>query len=93
MSNLPGVFSGAIYICGADVWPKDAHVADMARARYVFITGADDFNRGDMRALYAAYVKAGMTQTRLMDLVYLGHDLPAASDMAAAIAFLDGRAP
>lgn len=93
MSNLPGIFTGAIYICGGDSWPDGAAVERMTRARYVFMTGPDDFNRSEVRSLYGAYLKAGMTQAKLMDLVYLGHDLPAASDLGAAIAFLDGGTP
>jgi len=90
ITHSPRLFTGAIYIVGAD--PPDEAVPPLAlERRFVFITGRDDFNRREMRRVFSRYGKAGAAHVKLMDLPHLGHEYPSAEDLDAAIGFLDAK--
>lgn len=94
-TRFPRMFTGAIYIAGADFWEeKDKPLVDLiSRNRYVFITGDRDFNRRDVRKVFKKYVKAGAGQALLMDLDGYGHHNPDAGQLSTALEFLDGAGP
>jgi dienelactone hydrolase len=91
--RFPQMFSGGLYIVGANFWmPDDAQLRQRAAAnRYVFITGENDFNRGDMKRVFSRYRKNGLTSSLLMDLPDYGHEYPSVKQLGQAIAFLDDR--
>ena len=93
VTRFPQNFSGAVYIVGADFWmPKDIRLRDRAAAnRYVFITGERDFNRREMRRVFARYRSSGLTRSLLMDLPDFGHAYPDAGQLGEALDFLDAR--
>jgi hypothetical protein len=86
-------FTGAVFMGGAD-FVKAGDEAARALApsrRLVFITGSGDFNRREMKSVYARYGKAGFGNTLLLDMPDLAHE-PARPDyLAQAIDFLDAR--
>jgi hypothetical protein len=91
--HLAGLFKGAIFICGAEMW-KDveaAHIATAAPNRYVFLTGSRDFNRTLSRETYKAYSRAGLSNLKLMVIRGMGHTTPDADHFREAIRYLDQR--
>lgn len=92
ITQFPQLFDGALYIVGADDFGKaePARLTAIAANRYVFLTGARDFNRREMRAVHRRYGKAGVQQTLLLDLPDFGHEYPGAEDFERALRFLDG---
>jgi predicted esterase len=92
MARFPRLFSGALYVVGADFHAPDAALKSLAAARrYVFITGDRDFNRGEMKQVYDQYRSNGMTGALLMELPDFGHEYPQARQLEQALAFLDAR--
>lgn len=92
ISTFPQLFSGALYIVGADPWPQDAssRLPHIRAKRYVFLTGRGDFNRAEIRKIHRQYIAAGVTNAWLLDLPRFGHQYPNASQFDKALAFLDG---
>ncbi|MEJ2383648.1 MAG: hypothetical protein P8Y54_04535 [Xanthomonadales bacterium] len=91
--RYPNAFRGALYICGVDPLP-DADAFDPALlrdGRFVFLSGARDFNREETRRVYREYRNAGIVHSRLMVIPGMGHELPAAPDLTEALRFLDGE--
>ena len=91
-TQYPEVFSGAIYICGAEFW-KDEQTRNVARVlenRFVFVTGSKDFNRMQSRRVQQRYIKAGAQHTRLIVVPGMGHKHPDAPHLTEALTFLDG---
>ena len=88
---FPNLFTGALYIVGADFWTttEPALLALITDKRYVFLTGAKDFNRNEMRQVYRRYLDAGARHSLLMDLPRFGHEYPNARALDTAIQFLD----
>ena len=78
---------------GADFWTsaEEKYLPGIVANRYVFITGARDFNRRDMKRVFAKYQAAGVKHASLMDLPGFGHEYPNAEQLAQAIDFLDSR--
>lgn len=91
--RFPQLFSGALYIVGANFWmPEDAELRQQAAAnRYVFITGNKDFNRGEMRRVFSRYQSKGLAASLLMDLPGFAHEYPNVEQLGQAIDFLDAR--
>ena len=85
-------FDGALFIGGADfVKPPGPSATLMKSRRMVFITGSDDFNRREMKAVAGRYGKAGVTELLLMDEPGFGHELATPAQLERAIDFLDAR--
>lgn len=96
MTRFPQLFSGALYIVGANFWTADdaPDLTRIAAKRFVFLTGRDDFNRSEVRQVYRNYTAAGVRQTLLLDLPHFGHQYPDPAQLDAALGFLDtGIAP
>jgi hypothetical protein len=90
--RFPGFFSGALCIVGADfLVPEPQLVPDLADKRMVFVTGAGDFNRREIHAVYRRFVDAGVTRSHLLDLSDLGHEYPDGTDFDAALELLERR--
>jgi predicted esterase len=89
--RFPQMFSGGLYIVGANFWmPDDAKLMQLAAAnRYVFITGDKDFNHRDMKNVYSRYRKKGLDASLLMDIPGYAHEYPDTGQLGRAIAFLD----
>jgi hypothetical protein len=89
--RFPQMFSGGLYIVGANFWmPDDAQLRQKAAGnRYVFITGEKDFNRSDMKSVFSRYRKKGLASSLLMDLPGYGHEYPNVEQLGQAIDFLD----
>jgi predicted esterase len=92
-TRFPQYFAGALYIVGANFWmPKDAKLKQRAAAnRYVFITGEKDFNRSEMKQVFARYKSSGLASALLMDLPAFAHEYPNAEQLGSALDFLDAR--
>ena len=90
-SHFPRLVTGAVYVVGADFWTRDERALQplIAANRYVFITGSNDFNRGEMRRVFAQYQRAGATRSLLLDLPGFGHQYPDAGQLERALQFLD----
>jgi poly(3-hydroxybutyrate) depolymerase len=91
--NFANLFTGAIYICGAEFWPNvSPELLSKAKAnRYVFLTGGRDFNRTLTGDIYAEYERAGMANINLMSIPSMGHDTPGRTHFQEAIDYLDQR--
>jgi len=91
--RFPQMFSGGLYIVGANFWmPDDDQLKQQAAAnRYVFITGHKDFNRSDMKSVYSRYRKKGLNSSLLMDIPGYEHEYPNVEQLGQAITFLDER--
>jgi predicted esterase len=92
ITKFPQLFSGALYIVGADFWTQRerALVPTILSKRYVFLTGSKDFNRRDTKRVYDRYRSAGAQEVLLMDLPGYGHEYPNAAQLEQALRFLDG---
>lgn len=92
-SHFPRLVNGAVYIVGADFWTREQRPLQplIAARRYVFITGSKDFNRDEMRKVFAQYQDAGATGSLLLDVPGLGHEYPDAAQLERALEFLDAH--
>ena len=92
ITRFPHHFSGALYIVGADFFMPDDPLRSLVLSkRFVFLTGSRDFNRREMREVFARYQKAGARHARLLDLEGYRHRMPDAPKMRAALELLDAR--
>lgn len=92
LTRFPGFFDGALCIVGADPVPaRTLRAPGMAAKRVVFMTGNRDFNHYDVNAVYASFVKAGITHSHLMDIEGFSHQYPDATQLDAALELLDPR--
>ena len=91
--RFPQMFSGSLYIVGANFWmPDDEKLKQKAAAnRYVFITGEKDFNRSEMKSVFSRYRKKGLASSLLLDLPGYAHEYPNVEQLGRAIDFLDAR--
>jgi poly(3-hydroxybutyrate) depolymerase len=91
ITRFPRLLTGAVYMVGVDFWsPEEKSLLEhIKRNRYVFLTGHDDFNRRETKAIYRKYQSAGVEQVLLMDLPDFGHEYPNADQLAEAINYLD----
>ena len=91
--HFANVFSGAIYICGAEFWTDDPprFFPRVQANRYIFVTGDGDFNRSLTRIIYRRYKQAGVPNIKLMTINGMGHTTPGETDFRKAIHFLDKR--
>jgi predicted peptidase len=91
--QYPDLFNGAIYNCGVNFWGDNTpdSIERVKRNRYVFITGAKDFNKSDTRRVFHQYENAGLEQIKLMVIPFMGHRNPGSRDFGKAIAWLDGE--
>ncbi len=90
----PSLFSGAIYIGGAEMWPGDEalEIAEQLRTKkFVFLTGNRDFNLEMARRVWSRYRAAGLKDSKLEVVRHLGHELPNGAVLAKAIEYLDTR--
>lgn len=91
--QYPGLFKGAIYICGVNSWgsSKPPGIKQVRENRFVFLTGTRDFNRSQTRDIYREYKQAAVKGILFMDIEGMAHNIPPAGDLAAAIDFLDDK--
>jgi predicted esterase len=90
ITHFPQRFAGALYIVGADFhMPEEPLRSLVLERRFVFLTGRRDFNRMEMRHVFAQYQRAGVTSVKLMDLPRYGHTYPDAATLDAALELLD----
>lgn len=89
-SQFPGLFTGAIYICGVDPWKEEysPKIDRMLPNRFVFLTGSKDFNRDETRAVYQRYLEAGAVHSKLMVIPGMAHELPGKKDLNEALDYL-----
>ena len=94
-SQFPELFTGAIYICGADFWKQEysPKVELMLPNRFVFITGSRDFNRDETRAVYRRYLEAGAVNSKLMVIPGMAHEKPGKQDLNEALDYLGASRP
>lgn len=92
--NYADLFRGAIYICGVNPWDDgaEAPVEKMKDARYVFVSGTEDFNLRETREAHRQYDRAGLNAL-LQVTPGMGHDLPDARKLEEALDYLDAGAP
>ena len=92
-SRFPRLVTGALYVVGADFWTRDQRALQplIVANRYVFVTGTKDFNRAEMRKVFARYQQAGAMHSLLLDLPGLGHSYPDAAQLERALEFLDAN--
>jgi predicted esterase len=94
-SQFPELFTGAIYICGADFWKQEysPKVELMLPNRFVFVTGSKDFNRDETRAVYRRYLDAGAVNSKLMVIPGMAHEKPGKQDLIEALDYLGASSP
>lgn len=87
MPAYPDVFGGALYICGANpvMVIDEETVAALQAVPMVFLTGTGDFNLEDTQFAISAWHRAGLRHAQLMIVDGLGHGLPEARDLDAAL--------
>jgi len=93
-SSYPGLFKGAVYMGGAEVWgeqPLPPNLAEMQNNRYVFMVGSEDGNRSTALSVQARYEDAGIEHTKIKMIRRVGHVLPEARHVLTALDFLDGE--
>jgi predicted esterase len=93
-ASYPGVFRGAIYIGGAEIWgpeEKPPNLTAMQNNRYAFLVGSEDGNRRSAVNVRDRYTEAGHTHTLLKIIRQMGHVLPEARHMIVALDYLDGE--
>jgi poly(3-hydroxybutyrate) depolymerase len=92
---FPQLFTGAMYFAGVDFWTaaEKPLLERIAKNRYVFLTGEDDFNRRETRRVYKKYLRAGVSQVLLMDLPSFGHQYPNGEQFNQAVMFLQTGVP
>src|SRR5262249_14685450 len=90
ISNFPQLFTGAIFIVGANYsMPADPELLGVFAPRpMVFITGSRDFNHREMKAVHERYRKWG-ARLLLIDQPGFGHELATPGQLTTAIDFLD----
>ncbi len=92
---LPEVFGGVIPVCAGgelreEQWLRH-RVAD--RLSVAFLTGANDFNRGEIERLRSPLLSAMGVRTKATVTPGLGHGIPNDKVCEAAIKWLDEAAP
>lgn len=91
----PGVFRGALYIGGAELWEQPdgpPALPAMQRNRYAFLVGSnDDVNRFAAKQVQGAYVAAGIEDSEIFIARRTGHALPDLRYVTAAFDFLDAE--
>ncbi len=90
-AGYPELFRGAVYICGIDSPRKNPpRREDRFRAnRFVFLTGSEDSALQETRSAHRQYVEGGAVNSLLMIVRDMGHELPDATDLDAAIRYLE----
>ena len=91
MEYFPDVFTGALYICGAENLGEvdERQLSLMAGNRYVFLTGSRDFARHRTRRAYHSYKDAGIEAVHLLEVAGMAHENPDAEMFEEALSFLD----
>ena len=65
-------------------------IAQARRVRFVLITGANDFRRGNILDIFnGGFAQAGF-QAKLMDVPGMGHDICSGGTLSAALDFVEG---
>ena len=87
MQTHPARFAGAVFLCGANPMftVLETTLQILEKRPLVFLTGTGDFNLQDTRMAHATYVQAGAQQAELMVIDDLGHELPCADVLQAAL--------
>lgn len=93
ITHFPQLFNGALCIVGADYFmpPDEAQRAVLASRRLVLLTGSRDFNQREIQLVSRRYQQAGVSKLLLMDLPKFAHQLPDATQLTEALAFLDAN--
>jgi poly(3-hydroxybutyrate) depolymerase len=91
--HLAGLFKGAVFICGAEMWSDvgSEHFAIAAENRYVFVTGTRDFNRMLTKEVHEEFGRAGLANTKLLVIPGMDHRTPDAEHFRESILYLDRR--
>ena len=91
MPSYPTLFSGAIFICGANplTVTTEAAIETLKNVPMVFLTGTGDFNLEDTQWSLKTYLQAGLSRTNLMVIEGLEHALPDAAALNDALVCLD----
>lgn len=92
MPIYPGRFAGALFICGANplISATQDTVDALTGMPMVFLTGTEDFNLEDTRMAFSTYQHTGLAKAQLMVVDGMGHALPEATDLNAALAIFGG---
>ena len=90
-TQYPEVFTGAIYICGADFWKKDQtpKLERLLQNKYVFVTGSRDFNLDETRRVHRRYINAGAAQSMLLIIPGMAHAHPDGNALTEALEYLN----
>jgi predicted esterase len=90
----PQMFRGAIYIGGAEMWEDglpEENIQMLRGNRFVFMAGADDFNRPMVQNVASRYADAGIDNLHRIIVPRRAHELPPARYLSEALRFLDGE--
>ena len=90
MQTHAEVFSGSIYICGANpiLLASTQQIDAIRTTPMIFLTGTGDFNLDDTQMALSTYRTAGVTGAILDVVDGLGHALPGADAMGSALSYL-----
>lgn len=91
--EYPTLFRGAIYICGVNSFGRRSReeLERIRSGRFVFLTGSEDFNRGETKRVYNRYLRTDVENSFYLEIAGMGHQNPDAARFAEAIAFLDNN--
>lgn len=91
--EYPALFRGAIYICGAENFGRRSkqELERIRTGRFVFLTGSEDFNRGETKRVYNRYLRADIENSFYLDIPGMGHENPDAIRFAEALSYLDNE--
>jgi len=89
----PAVFMGSLFVCGAIAWGDrtPARIDVMRTRRYVFVRGCFDPKEREVKDAHAAYIDAGMVNSKLITVQTRRQRLPQPKVVDAAIRYLDGK--
>jgi len=89
----PDVFNGAIYLigCNATIGKPPPQFVDKQKRlnSYVFITGTNDFNKGDTNGVLKNYKSQKFERTLYLEVPGMGHDMPPTDWLEKGINYVD----
>lgn len=92
MVEFPSAFNGAIFFCGVNFIDDAQELYDAVKSdRFVFLSGAHDFNLPGIRQAYSKYRQAGVVNSKLLVVPNMEHELPSGKYFADALDYLDDK--
>lgn len=89
----PEVFNGAMYLvgCNATIGKAPPQFVDRQKRlnSYAFVTGTNDFNKGDTNGVLKYYKSQKFERTTYLEVPGMGHEMPPTDWLEKGLLFLD----